>query len=204
MDTSRYRRYGRIVAPALKSQRVRAHGILILSLLTASFFVVFAIRPTTSTIAQLRRQIKDSQYVDQKLGEKINTLTTLDRTYKELEKDLVYVEASLPSQANVRNLLAALEEVASDSRLEISSIQMRPVDLVDSRTKEDSFQVKPISFQIAFRGGYQDLTQALSLLNRVSRLVTVKNIEIKKVKGGQGTESGTLTLELEGTGFYVN
>jgi Tfp pilus assembly protein PilO len=117
---------------------------------------------------------------------------------------LVYVEASLPSQANVRNLLAALEEVASDSRLEISSIQMRPVDLVDSRTKEDSFQVKPISFQIAFRGGYQDLTQALSLLNRVSRLVTVKNIEIKKVKGGQGTESGTLTLELEGTGFYVN
>lgn len=204
MDISRYRRYGRVIAPALRSRKVKAYGILVLSLLTASFFGVFAIRPTTSTIAQLRRQIKDNQYVDQKLTEKINALTALDRTYKQIKNDLVYVEASLPSQANLQNLLVVLEEAAGDNQLEIVSAQMRPVDLVDSQIKEDDFQPVPMSFKIVLKGSYPDLSRGLVFLNEASRLITIETVEIKKTKQPREAEAEALTLELEGKSFYVN
>lgn len=204
MDTSRYRRYGRIITPALKSRKVKAYGILILSLLTASFFGVFAIRPTTTTIAQLRKKIKDHQEVDQKLTEKISALTALDRTYKQVEGDLIYVEASLPSEASLRDLLIALENAARDNQLELSSVRMQPVALVDSEVKEKNFGVHPISFEITVKGAYPDLTGALMFLGRASRLIKLDGLEIKQGKAPQDEGGEWLILDLEGKSFYVN
>lgn len=200
MDTS-YRSYRRIITPALKTKKAKAYGMLILSLLTASFFIIFAIRPTVTTIAKLRKEIQDNQSVEKQFTEKINTLAALDQIYKEVEGDLVSVEAVLPSQPNFEDLLSLIENAAAGHQLGISSIQFKSVDLVNPKTKQGNAKVNQISFQITLTGRYQNLVSELSSLNKASRLITIDSLQIKKPR--EATE-GELILEIGAGSFCVN
>lgn len=201
MDYVRYRHYRRILTPALKSKKARAYGMLVLSLLTASFFGVFAIRPTVTTIIKLRKEIQDNQYVEEKLTEKINILATLDQIYKKVESDLTSVEAALPSQPNFENLLSVIENAAAVHQLGILSIQFKPVDLVKPKTNRGDFKLNPIAFQVTFTGSYQNLISGLTSLNSASRLITIDALQIKKSRGAGEEE---LVLEIGGRSYCVN
>ena len=201
MDQTYYRRYRRIIAPAFKSKKTKAYGMLILSLLTASFFIVFAIRPTITTIAKLRKETQDNQYVEEKLSEKINTLTILDQIYKKIEGDLNSVEAVIPSQPNFENLLPIIEDTAVKHQLGILSLQFKPVDLLKPRPEQSNFQANPVAFQVTLTGNYQNLISGLTSLSDASRLITIDVLKIRKARGAGEEE---LVLEAEGRSFYVN
>lgn len=201
MDYSRYRRYKRIIGPALRTRKTKAYGMLVLSLLTASFFIIFAIRPTVTTIAKLRKEINDDQYVEKSLAEKINTLTSLDQVYKEVESDLSLVEAVLPSQPNFENLLSLVENTATMHQLGILSIQFKPVDLIKPKSQQDDARLNPMTFQVTFTGSYQNLMGGLTSLNRANRLISIDTLEIKKSREAKEEE---LVLEVGGRSFCVN
>lgn len=186
--------------PALKTKKAKAYGMLILSLLTASFFGIFAIRPTVATIAKLRKEIQDNQDVERRLIEKINTLTALDQVYRQVEHDLSSVEAVLPSQSDFQNLLSLIENTAVTRQLGIVSLQFKPVDLVKPEAEEGDFKINPIAFQVLFKGSYEDLISGLASINRARRLITIETVQIKRSREAEEE----LLLEVGGRSFCVN
>ena len=200
MDYSRYKRYRRIIVPALKTKKAKAYGMLILSFLTASFFGIFAIRPTVTTIAKLRKEIQDDRDVERRLTEKINTLTALDQVYRQVEHDLASVEAVFPSQSDFQNLLSLIENTAIVYQLGIVSLQFKPVDLVKPEVEGGDFKVNPIAFQVLFKGGYEDLVSGLASLIKARRLITTETVQIKLSREAEEE----LLLEVGGRSFYVN
>lgn len=198
IDYSRYSRYSKRLTPLFKTRKVKAYGMFILSLLTASFFGIFAIRPTVTTIVHLKREIRDKQLVEVALSEKINTLSSLDQIYQRIKDDLPVVEAVLPSRPQINTLVNLIERVVSDSELEIQSVQFQAVELVSSSLKEQVFQTTPIPFSASFIGSYPNLVSGLGDFGNVSRLVTVESVEINKHR-----EEG-LVLNLRGQSYYVH
>ena len=200
MEGIRYSRYKKFVTPIIRSKKTQAYGIIILSLLTASFFLVFAIRPTVKTIAQLRKEIKDNRLVEEKFREKINTLTRLSQTYNEVAGDLEIVEKVLPSKPNFENLLTVLETTAFQNQVEIFSFQFRPITLFQPKKEKMKFQLTPISFKVVFRGDYQNLLSQLHALSQSGRLIRIEKFQMKKSR----EKEEKLNLEIEGKSFYVN
>ena len=53
--------------PDLKKEKTKKYSSIIFSLISLSFFGIFAINPTLSTIAKLRKELSDTKFVDEQL-----------------------------------------------------------------------------------------------------------------------------------------
>jgi Tfp pilus assembly protein PilO len=199
IEYSRYSRYSKKLIPLLKKGKTKAYGMLVLSFFTASFFGIFAIRPTVTTIVRLRREIRDQRSVETALSEKITALSSLDQLYRQIEGDLPVVETVLPSQPQINGLLILIERIATENNLRILSVQFQPVDLIPSSSEEKTFRTTPISFTVTFVGSYPDLISSLANFHSTNRLLTVETIEIGKHREGE-----ELLLSLNGRGYYVH
>lgn len=200
MERIRYSRYKKFITPLIRSKKAQASGILILSLLTASFFLAFAIRPTVITIIKLNKEIEDRRMVEKKLTEKINTLTRLSQTYSRIENKLDIVQKTLPSRPNVEDLLLILETTAFQNQVTILSLRLRPTTIFTPKKSQTEFKLTPITFKAVFQGKYQNLLSELDTLARSGRLIKIEKFQMKKSR-----EKGEkLDLEVEGRVFYVD
>src|SRR3989344_5000597 len=71
-----------------QKKSITAYAYIILTLFTVSFFGIFAITPTLTTIGNLNRQYEDSKLVYEALNKKLSSLQLLDFQYKEIQPDL--------------------------------------------------------------------------------------------------------------------
>lgn len=184
------------IIPSFKEEKVKNFTTLVLTLITLSFFGLFAISPTLSTIAQLKKQLADNKLVDQKLSEKITNLGTLQQKYKLLENELYLVALALPQKPNSAYFLGQIQALSESSGLSITSIQTYQVDLTRPKDLKDKYS----SFAFAIEGeakSYQDIaTFAKSILN-FDRLISVDMLTATSK-----TEKGVLKMNIRGKAHF--
>lgn len=186
------------ILPGMREKRTQAFTALTFTLIALSFFGFFAINPTLSTIAQLKRQLSDSQIVDKKLGEKIVNLGLLYQEYSLLEKDLPPVLAAVPKNPKASLLIGQLQSLAQESNLTIKKIQSLQFELVQPKDSSANYS----SFDFSFEGealSYNDVTNFLSSLINFDRLITIENLSI--TSAGEG---GALKISLKGKTYFKN
>ena len=57
--------------PDLKKEKTQKYSSIIFSLVSLSFFGIFAINPTLSTIAKLKKELSDTKFVEEQLRKNI-------------------------------------------------------------------------------------------------------------------------------------
>src|SRR4051794_1976618 len=87
LTAAKYREYLKLL-PSIHDERTQLITMLIFTFVALSFFGLFAINPTLSTIVELKKELSDSQFVDQQLTNKINNLESLQQRYNLLGPDL--------------------------------------------------------------------------------------------------------------------
>ena len=186
-----YEKYYRDLLPYLKQEKNQQYIALILTFGASIFFALFAINPTLSTIAKLRREITDGKIVDQKLAQKINSLSSLSQQYQTVQNDISYILDAVPQKAEAPTLIAQIQSVAKNSSVSISSIDVSPIDLNDQQGSNSTF-----NFDLSVAGNYQGLQTFMSSLINMQRVISIDSISITK---GDGQ---TLQLNLKGTAYY--
>lgn len=189
-----YSRYYKSLGPLLKKPRVRAYTMFILSFLTMSFFGIFAIKPTLQTITQLRREITDSQLVNDALEQKIITQSQLKEEFKKIEKDLPLISKALPSEPSFSFFLQDLEDLAQETETTVSGVKINSVDLTKKETKSSI----SVSSSFALSGDYSACKNFLERLLNNSRLYTVDRFEIRS----NPTGIKTIKLDLGIDAYY--
>lgn len=176
--------------------RTRKLTALSFTLLALIIFGIFAINPTLSTIARLRRELTDKRFVDEKLKEKINSLSVLHGKYAEIQPDIPIVLAAIPKTPEAPTLVGIIQTIGDSANITISGIQVFQVEAVSvqSARKESS----AFSFSVTCRGSYQDLVRFMESLTSSQRIITIDNISISK-KGGADE---LLHLTLRGTTYF--
>lgn len=166
--------------PTLQKERVREYGTLILTFVALSFFSVFAISPTLSTITDLRKQLADNQAADSALKTKIKNLSTLQQAYASLTPDLSYIDAAIPKNPNVIQLLAQIQGLSQDANVSLLSLQVSDVSLITSKqsaVKKSSGEVAPsFAFLIRVQGSSDQLVSFLSKFISFDRITTIDSI----------------------------
>ena len=90
---------------------------LFLSVGAVIFFAIFAIRPTLVTMSDLVKEIEDKRDLDQKLTQKIASLSTAQTTYLEVQDRLYLLEEALPTTPDVIHAIKIVEKIASEQNI---------------------------------------------------------------------------------------
>ncbi len=180
--------------PNLEEERTQKFTTIILTVITLSLFGIFAINPTISTILKLRRELDDNNFVDKKLQEKINNLSSLQKKYIILQNDLPIIFAAVPKGPEVPLLVAQIQAIAKNNNIAIENFQSFEVEVP---TKSASRNYSSFSFALSAGGTYNDLYRFLTQLSNMQRVVAVELLSLSKK-----SISNSMELSIKGRAFF--
>jgi Tfp pilus assembly protein PilO len=185
-----YEKYLELI-PDLKREKAQRYITIVLTLTTAIILGLFAINPTLSTIANLQKQINDSNFVEQKLQQKINNLAVLQQSYSNLQPDLSVVNDAVPTTTQIPLFLADIQSIAKDASLTLSGLQTSTVNLSGPVVGDPA----SFDFTLTATGTYQSMIDFLSRIINFQRIIALKSVAIS-------TNNGILQLGIKGTVFF--
>lgn len=191
----------KILAP-LKEERAKQYGMLVFTLLTLSFFGLFAINPTITTIVELRKKLADSEMANTQLENKLQAMSSLQQQYASIQPDLPSVFAAIPEEPEAARLLGQIQQIAKQTNVTIVNLSSLPVTIkADPKAPKKPGEAKEnsLAFSLEAVGTYDNLQQFLSLLDSFDRLLSITEVTITTEASLDETSR---TLFVEGKGYY--
>ncbi len=178
----------------LNNKRTIEFTYLALTIVALIFFGLVAINPTLSTIANLQKQLSDSQFVEAQLQKKIENLSALQTSYSALQSDLPTVNSAIPISPQAPTLIGQIEAVGTNSGISILSAQVFPVELDGKQTKKSN------NFNIAVlaEGSNDQINTFVNNLSLMERIISLDQITISK----KVDKSGLSQISVRGTAFF--
>jgi len=180
-----------------KKEKNRVYGGAILTLITISFFALFALKPTANTIASLFKKIDDQKQVAQALEAKINTLAQAQEQYNLLSNKIYLLDEALPQESQFSQLTQQLEFLARQAQVEILDLKFSRVDLWG----QESDQIQEIKFTFVAQGEYSRLQELLKLFPKLRRLIKTEKFAFQKNQSKD--KEVVLNLSIQGKAFYL-
>lgn len=184
IKTSNYEKYYKDFVPYLKKEKSQKYLLIILSLSASIFFFIFAINPTLSTIAKLKKQISDAKYVEGMLSQKINNLSSLTQEYQTIESDIPYIMDANPKNPQVPILVGQIQTLGKDSSIEVTNIEVKPVNLISPTSTQSS----SLNFEISGKSTYDNMQKFIDDLNKMQRALSIVGIQASKSLEGEGLD----------------
>ncbi|HVA96870.1 MAG TPA: type 4a pilus biogenesis protein PilO [Candidatus Acidoferrales bacterium] len=193
LSATKYREYLKLL-PNMQEETTRSFVTLALTFGALSFFGIFAINPTLSTIADLQKQLADDQQTDQQLQTKINNLSSLEQQYNQLGSNLTNIYAAVPQNADVPLLSAQIAALAKKHNLQLNAFRIAEIQLatITKNPKTQSFV-----FTMQADGNYNDMLAFTAELAKVSRVITIESMDI-----GRNSQTNNLVLTLRGRQYF--
>lgn len=163
-----------------KRKKIVAYIYISLTLLTVSFFGLFAISPTLSTVANLQKQYEDDKLVLDALNKKLSSLTTLDAQYREIQSDIQNVYAAIPRSPNIPYLTRQLENIAKDSNVLIGKLDFGTIELFPNKKNESIYS---FNFSISVVGSENGINSFIETIINFDRIVGIDKITTGKSQG---------------------
>jgi len=169
--------YLETLLPRFKEERIGAFFTLALTLTTITIFGLFAINPTLTTIAQLRKQLEDNKFVDQKLREKIANLRTLQDNYTQIQENIPVVLDAIPTAPTIPLFTAYVQGAVTQSRVKLVILQTLPVEFTADAPPHAYMS---FAFSLTAEGTTGNIDTFLTSLQSFARLVTIDEFSIRK------------------------
>src|SRR5579872_2222997 len=160
--------------PDFKAEKTQQYTTLGLTLVVLIVFGIFAISPTLSTIAQLRKKISDDNVVLNQLQTKNQNLNSLTTQYSDLQSDLPVLYASIPQTPDSSKFVGQLQRLGQNDNVAITSVEVNNVAVaplvqtINTTTK--------ISFTLNASGSKDQLDSFVKSLETLSRLITIDSL----------------------------
>ena len=180
---------------------------LVLSLFIVAIFIIFALGPTLVAITTLQTTITDSQQTLQQLDTKINTLKVITTQFTAIKPTLSTLNLSIPNTgAAYSPLTMTIDALATQAGVSMESETVGST-LLYSRilapfdpNKAQTVVALPLTIRVV--GSYPQITQFLTQLLSIDRIVSLNTVTIAK---SSSTKTGTtiVTLDVSGNAYYL-
>ncbi len=149
---------------------------------------------------QISKLKKEQEEVTKKLESARQVAQTLDQTKREIKKmeqQLKIVNKMLPSEENITEILRDISRIGG--QYNVKSTLFKPAG------KQPSQYYTTYSYNVTFVGTYDDIGLFFSKILNMSRILKIKNIDIKKSgKDNKITVSCTLQAFAQSSGQVVD
>lgn len=194
LSASKYREYLKLL-PDMKQENTRIITTLIFTFAAMSFFGIFAINPTLTTIIDLRKQLADSEFVHEQLTTKLQNLSHLQEQYNLMNNDIPIVMDAIPENAAAPLLVGQVQTLAQQNKLTIVSLRVSEVQLTTNLSTPPANS--SFTFSLEAEGNYRSMIQFVSSLSRLNRIIVIESLSINKE-----TKDNGLVLNLRGRQYF--
>lgn len=194
-DYIRYKEYYLNIVSAYNSKpNLKIYLELMLSLVTITIFVIFAIRPTILTIVELGKELKAKEETSAKLKQKITNLQTASTFLKKESDNLVFVDQAVPKKSNPEIFVGQIETLAAQNSLNILGFASSDVVLFgkSSETKKTrtleklALNSSELAFTLSASGTYQNIYSFASQLENLRRPIKFDSFMISTTTTDSG------------------
>lgn len=194
----KYSRYYTYIKPFLKNKSVQTYSSLVFSLITITFFSLFAIKPTLSTIVSLQKSIVEQKQTLEAVTLKGENLSLGRKNYEAIDENIkISLIGLLPNSTSLPNLINSLNQLAGTYEASFSGLQFQALDLQGPPQRiSKSAKLMEIDFTFNSQGSYQELTALLNGLGSLNRLVNIQTVGFNK------QEDGPLTMTVQAKAYF--
>jgi Tfp pilus assembly protein PilO len=198
-----YQAYYRRIQEIIQRPKTRVSGLVSLTLFTVAFFGLLAILPTFKTIAQLKKEIGESQEVRAKLQQKIEALDQAQELYRQVTPELGLINQVVPREVEFERLAWQIEWLAKTNQVQINSGEFGEFAVKDGQ-KPKTDKAGTIEITLNLISGYPELREFLDGLNKIDRLVSLDQITINS-KGSQGSseQASLLNTNIKAKAYFL-
>ncbi len=190
---SNYEKYYKDFIPYIKKDKNKQYISIILTLGVSIFFLIFAINPTITTIVKLKKDLKDSEFVEQALEKKIANMSSLFQQREKIKSDIPLILEAVPQNPEATILFAQMQSIADSSSVNLTNESTTDVPLDYSNASDSA----SFNFQVTASGPYENVYEFLSNLTNMQRAVSIESININNSTQGDGIDAAII-----GTTFY--
>lgn len=189
---SSYRRLSELI----KKKKMASYLTLTLTLVTLSFFGLFAIRPALITAISLTKSVSELANLKNQYENKIGDIIRSQGEYEKIRDSVPLIDAALPGTPSFDTLSQGLERLAQKNEFSIIQIQIEPVPL--SKTPF-SGSLKQYNFNLSGSGTYLTINNYIKDLLKWKRLVTISELDMAR---DEATASNSLRVNIKGATYY--
>ncbi|OGD87223.1 hypothetical protein A2870_03690 [Candidatus Curtissbacteria bacterium RIFCSPHIGHO2_01_FULL_41_11] len=172
------------------TSRIGAMAAPISAIVISVIVLFFIVWPKFSSVLALRSENKGLEDRVQQLITKVGILSSFDKI--ELQQDLGYAEALLPSDKATFSMIHQIESAAGSSGVVLSKVDVAPGSVsADSSTGGSGVQAAPagqaskepdaapkIQVRISTTGDYNSFLNFLSTISSVSRVTSIEDLTL--------------------------
>lgn len=204
LEYNRYQRYFVDLRSLYKHRKVVVYTGITLTILAVSFFSLFALKPTVTTVLSLIKEIQQKRVIDQKLQTKINALKSAQANLSAAGSSLRLVDDALPVNAHLSQVIYHLEYLAQQENINLSSIGFEPVVLFgqkkDASKNVKQKEISEIYFSLSASGDFENLKRFLQKIEILRRVVVIDSFTLNS---NQLEKTITINLSAAGRAFYL-
>lgn len=193
LSNSKYRQYLKLL-PDMRQENTRLITTLILTFAALSFFSIFAINPTLTTIVELKKEVADNEFTNQQLSTKLSNLSILQQKYTALGPDLQLIDNAIPQSANAAQLTGQIHALTRDANLQLRNLRVSQVQLTGGKASANGLSYV---FSLEAEGTYENMMRFAANSTNFDRIVTVEAISI-----GKDPRTSALVLSMRGRQYF--
>lgn len=182
---------------------------IILSLVTISFFSIFALRPTFLTISALLKEINTKKETIAKMDTKIKNLQTAQNILDQESLRIPILDLSVPTIPQPQILVHQIEGSALNAQVQVLGIRIEETPLKGNApvntqvAKADPnfpAESESMGFSVSATGNFRNLFSFLKNLENLRNPIKVDVLGINLTRGDEGN---ILTLVITGKVPYL-
>ncbi len=198
-STSRYSQYIKPLTQSalFKNKAVRSYSPYFFSILTATILIMFAIKPTISTILNLQKDIQNHQETLNKLKEKSKNITQAKQSLEQLSPTTrAKITGSVPANAAVATIVTSLKGSIPKNASAASVIQLQPVPLTPASISPLP-ELDLVRFTFNMEGNFEIFLSTLGNIKIAPRSISIDSVTISKQ-----TEGATI-MSMNGKAYFL-
>lgn len=200
MVEAKYSRYYTPIKPVLENKVVKSATPYIFSLFTITILIIFAIRPTISTIANLQKSLAENQQTLQALNNKAESLSQARANYQNISPEIkTRIKTAIPENSEVTSIIRSIQ-TSTYNLSSISALQVQPTNIIDTTipSGKTKMSLSNVSFSFNIQGNFAQTLLTLQNLNKANRILSIDNLVLNKQP-----EEKFLLVSISGKAYYL-
>ncbi len=174
-------------------EKKRSYTFFAFTIVATILLIVFAIKPTITTILRINREIKQKEYINQQLTSKISTLSSLQSKYLERKQDFRTLSLVFPADGNFSLLLSNIDSIVSRNGFVLSSVTF---DEYEGNKAGSSNVLSPKSMRINVKGKRANIINLLKEFEALPMYPIIDFVSFSSNEDEEGLVSFSIGLRI--------
>jgi hypothetical protein len=161
--------------------------------IVVSFFLIFAIKPTATTISALIGEIKSKQILVKEMRAKINNIVIAQDNFSKVQERYTVVESSLPGSPRYYYSANQLRLSSQLSQINLDKLSFNVEENTDKKDKPINPNLESYSVSISQNSDFTSIVDFITRLQDSRRLLDINpiNLSLKLSKDKESSPSAS-------------